>query len=120
MLFHSLRQSTWLAKLALLWFVLTTGIAVASPILNPLHQTTLCSQNGDMVMVVLDDENRATYTGATLDCPLCFMGQATLPAQTLALDPQLPLGRMQPTMALARLAIALDLSPPSRGPPSFN
>lgn len=119
MLFHSLRQSPWLAKLALLWFVLTMGIAVASPILKPQHQTTLCSQNGNMVMVVLDDESNTTYTGATLECSLCAIGHATVPAQLHVFESLQPLGQLQPSFALARLATAIDFSPPSRGPPSL-
>ncbi len=91
---------------------------MASPILSPQHQTMLCSQNGNMVTMVLDDQSNTT-DGAVLDCPLCFVGQTTVPAQVFVYQLQQRFGHLQPISALARRANAIDLSPPSRGPPSF-
>jgi len=42
-LLHTLRNTPWLAKLALLWFALTLGVAVASPLVNPQNELLICT-----------------------------------------------------------------------------
>jgi hypothetical protein len=51
-LMHTLRNTPWLARLALLWFVMTVGVAVASPMVNPQQELIICSAAG-MVKVKL-------------------------------------------------------------------
>ena len=43
---HTLRNAPWLARLALLWFVLTLGAAVASPMVQPQHGLVICTGAG--------------------------------------------------------------------------
>lgn len=73
-LFHSLRSSPWLARWALLWFVLTLGVAVGSPVVNPPSELVVCSSVGVHKIVLNDDMSTTTSAVQYLSCPLCLMG----------------------------------------------
>lgn len=118
MLLHSLRKSPWLAKMALLWFLLTLGVAVASPFVNPQHQASICSASAGMVIVVLDDDSNTSSASNTLDCPLCVIAQASVPVQLRVTETIQPLGQVLKSIPAACLAAATAAPPPSRGPPS--
>jgi hypothetical protein len=117
-LLHTLRNTPWLAKMALLWFALTLGVAVASPVLHPQTQITLCSAGGTMLNVLLNDDGSLDSSSATLDCPLCVLGHAGAPAQARAHEPIQPLGRVLQSIPAAHIAAASAAPPPSRGPPN--
>ena len=115
---QTLRNTPWLARLALLWFALTLGVAVASPLVNPQNEVLICSAASGMVKIVLNDDGSVS-SSATLDCPLCLVGlvvppvavslPATVHSQVTALQSSWP-------------DITLDVSaalPPSRGPPTL-
>ncbi len=79
-LLHTLRNTPWLAKLALLWFALTLGVAVAGPLVNPQQEQVICTSVG-MVKVVLNaDGSIATEPSPGSHCPLCVVGSAAPPA----------------------------------------
>lgn len=75
---HSLRSSVLLARLLLVWFALTLGVAGASPFINPQSMELVCSTGGEVKLVVTqgsnDDEgSKAQALGLhTLDCSLCL------------------------------------------------
>ena len=52
-LLQTLRNTPWLARLALLWFALSLGVAVASPMVNPQEELVICISAG-MVKVKLN------------------------------------------------------------------
>ncbi|APW45910.1 DUF2946 family protein [Rhodoferax antarcticus] len=65
---HTLRQFTrWVA----LWFVLSLGAAVASPLINPQAMSLICSSAGAMKVIVQTDDGAVELGSRGLDCPLC-------------------------------------------------
>ncbi|MDD2925994.1 DUF2946 family protein [Rhodoferax sp.] len=116
---QTLRNTPWLARLALLWFALTLGVAVASPVVNPQSEVLICSAAGGMVKIVLNDDGTVSSTSAALDCPLCVLGHAAAPVAVVAPEPVQPLGHVLQSIPAARLAAATAAPPPSRGPPAF-
>ena len=116
---HLLRNTPWLAKLALLWFALTLGAAVASPLVNPQDEMLICTSAG-MVKVVLNADGSVTTSPSTgVHCPLCVVGGAPPSCVSVVTTPVLPLGHVLQSIPAARIAAATAASPPSRGPPAF-
>ena len=116
-LFHALRSSHRLARLALLWFVLTLGAAVASPMVHPQAETAICSGMGMQKVVINDDGTTTTSAVSGISCPLCLMGgappQTTLPlvAAVQALD------NLVPSTPVVHVETLTASPPPARGPP---
>ena len=116
---HTLRTSPWLARLALLWFALTLGVAVASPMVNPQHELMVCSSAGMIKLSVNADGSVSATQSSEAHCPLCMVGGAP-PAgavQTFAFAQ--PLGHVQASHSAAHFAARAVGLPPSRAPPSF-
>ena len=119
---HALRNTPWLAKLALLWFALTMGAAVASPVVKPQTELVICTGAG-MLKVVLTDDGTVT-SGATADtsdvlvCPLCLLAGAPLSARFNTTRAPRPLGHVLPHIPAAHIAALTAAPPPARGPPT--
>jgi hypothetical protein len=120
---HTLRNSPWLAKLALLWLALTLGAAVASPMVNPQTEGVICTGAG-MLKVMLDDDG-AVNTAATSDtadtlfCPLCLFGAAPPLARVDTVEAPQPLSQVLPYIPAAHIATSTAAPPPARGPPTL-
>lgn len=113
---HTLRNTPWLARLALLWFALTLGMAVAAPVLTGDKQVTLCSAGG-MVKLVLNDDGSTSSAPAALDCPLCAVGGAPGPVMLLPSEPPRTSCHTRQGFSAAH-SITLSAAPlPARGPP---
>jgi len=54
---HSLRQAKFVARLLLVWFVFSIGIASASPLVSPKAMELVCSSGGVMKLVSSDNNN---------------------------------------------------------------
>ena len=81
---RTLRHFTLLTRLVLAWFVLSLGVAVASPIVKPQDVLLVCTGSGAMkVLVKADDGSTSEVAGATLDCPLCASVSAPPPVACL-------------------------------------
>lgn len=118
-LLHTLRNAPWLAHVALLWFALTLGVAVASPMVNPQQELVICTSAG-MVKVVLNaDGSISTSPSGEASCPLCVVGGAPPSFVSVVIPPAQPLGRVLQSIPAARHAAATAALPPSCGPPSF-
>ena len=121
-LLHTLRNSPWLAKLALLWFALTLGAAVASPMVNPKTELVICTGAGMFKVVLAMDGTVTTATTAdtsdALFCPLCLLGGAPPPARTHVAQAPHPLRQVRQSMPTAHIAALTAAPPPARGPPS--
>lgn len=116
-LFHSLRSSPWLAKLALLWFVLTLGVAVASPVVHPQEERVICSSAGMQKVVLNDDGSISTSSVEGMSCPLCLMADAPPVSTVLAVEQPRFLSHVlysKPTAQPAAVGAAPLLA---RGPP---
>jgi hypothetical protein len=115
---YILRTSLMLTRLVLAWFMLTVGVAVASPVISPQTLVLLCSHEGRKA-VVLDADGQVVTTGQqSLDCPLCLpvvgpppASFASLPAPTLTFAAPL---HVSPSQYYAPVGAPL----PARGPPS--
>lgn len=116
---QALRNSLSLTRLVMAWFLLTLGVAVASPVVQPLHMEMICSAGGSMQMVMLDDSGEPIAgPHHALDCPLC-LSVITPPVHSSPhlTQPQ-PLGHaLQPVVA-ARIAALVGAPLPPRGPPA--
>jgi len=116
---HTLRNTPWLARLALLWFAMTLGAAVASPLIAPQDELLICTSAG-MVKVVLNADGSVTTSPSVgAHCPLCVVGGAPPSFARVVVPPVQPLGRVLQSMPAAHIAAATAAPPPSRGPPGF-
>jgi hypothetical protein len=116
-LLHLLRSSPWLARLALLWFALTLGVAVASPLVHPQSELVICSGVGMHKVVLNDDGTVTTSSVPGISCPLCLVGGSPPQATTrnVALAPSL--GYVRHSVAASHIGSLTAAPPPARGPP---
>ncbi len=114
-----LRYAIQLTRFVLVWFVLSVGVAVASPIVNPHGMDLVCTSTGSMKLVAPGDDDVAAASH-TLDCPLCASISAPPPAFNTTLTQPAPLAHALQPVAAAHIA-ALTAPPlPSRGPPTLS
>ena len=75
----TLRATKTLARLVLAWFVLTLGVAMASPVVATKTFEMVCSDGGPMKFIAVDQNGDVTAVSQhTLDCAMCL--PASLPA----------------------------------------
>jgi hypothetical protein len=117
---HALRRAAVLARLVLAWFVLTLGVAVASPLVRPPAVEWVCSGAGMVKMLVTSADGTVLdrSTGG-MDCALCLPTGAPPPMDFRHPPPPRlqPLGESLRSIPAARLAAATAAPPPARGPP---
>ncbi len=116
-----LRHAHLLGRLVLLWFVLSIGAAVASPLVNPQALELVCSSVGEVKVIVQTDDGGEELGAAHMDCPLCIPSGDAPPPAMVALPPAvLALGRAVQPIPAARIAAATGAPLPARGPPLFS
>ena len=114
-----LRNAHLLARLVLVWFTLSIGVAIASPLIKPLSVQLVCSASGAVKTI---DEAGDDDTGAlrnTLDCPLCAAVSAPpsqSSIQSLASTSLLTVLQLRPDTQQPRRPAAPF---PPRGPPAL-
>jgi hypothetical protein len=109
-----------LGRLVLLWFVLSLGAAIASPVVNPQAMEVVCSSAGAVKVVVKTDDGAQELGASHLDCPLCVLTGAPPPALPVVQLPQpQPLGHALQSIPAARIAAATAAPLPARGPPTL-
>lgn len=118
---QSLRNARQLARWVLACFALVTGVAIASPLLQPQGMEVICSGAGVMKLMVAGSDDPAGNTQQpTLDCPLCTGMYAPPPVQRQPFVPVHPLAHRLQSIPAAQIA-ALTAAPlPARGPPVFS
>lgn len=118
---QTLRHFTFVTRLVLVWFVLSLGVAVASPIIKPQDILLVCTGAGAMkVLVKADDGSTSDLGSKTMDCPLCTPMTALLsPASHAALGPAQPLSYALQDIAAVHDAARAAAPLPARGPPSL-
>ncbi|MBB1603915.1 hypothetical protein [Variovorax sp. UMC13] len=101
-----------------LWsFVLSLGVAAASPLLQPQALELVCASTGAVKMVVHTADGVQELGAGHLDCPLCLPGGAPPHAASEALaTAPLPRGRLSRSVEATRVALAAAPLP-ARGPP---
>lgn len=113
---HILRRSSLLLRLVLAWFVLTVGIAAASPLVQPQSMELICSANGTMMVVVTDDDGGAGMRHA-LDCPICMTVPLPATAPSVSFDQPDPMAHALEKLSVAHMASLIGAPLPPRGPP---
>lgn len=108
------------ARLALAWLVLTLGVATASPWVSPQTMQFVCSDMGQIKLVVTggDPGDIAEAGHQTLDCPAClsFLLPASPATPTLPRFMPAPAPALTPTADAPVPSLARAPLPP-RGPP---
>ena len=118
---QALRQAHQLTRWVLLCFLLSLGVAMASPLVKPQALELICSGSGAMkVLVYTDDGLQELPAHHSLDCPLCA-ATGLPPAHASVLAPaQLALSYALQTIAAAHIAPRIGAPLPARGPPNFS
>ena len=76
---QTLRRAHFLARLVLVWFALSLGVAAASPLVQPRVMELVCSSAGMVKILVQTDDGMQEVSNHTLDCPLCLAAGARRP-----------------------------------------
>jgi len=116
-LLHTLRNTPWLARLALLWFALALGVAVASPLVNPQNELLICSAAGMIKVVLNTDGSVSTSPSTEVHCPLCVGGGAPPVFFSLSFPSSQPFETALPGVPATHVAVLTAAPLPPRGPP---
>ena len=117
---QTLRSLRWLARLVLAWFVVSMGVAVASPLVNPQAMELICSGSGAIKLLVKTDDGAQEMQSHSLDCPLCAQVGAPPPASQAQLPVAHPLAHALRPIPAAHIAARTAAPLPPRGPPVFS
>ena len=117
---QTLRSLGWLARLMLAWFVVSMGVAVASPLVNPQAIELICSGSGAIKLLVKTDDGVQEMQSHTLDCPLCAHVGAPPPAAQALLPVVHPLAHALRPIPAAHIAARTAAPLPPRGPPALS
>lgn len=118
---QTLRNAHLIARLVLVWFALSVGVAMASPIVKPQGVELICSASGLMKLLVKTDGGGKVVSLHTLDCSLCASGN-TPPPPLLGWcgEPAQALAHVLRSVAAAHVASLTAAPLPARGPPAFS
>jgi hypothetical protein len=121
------RPATGLIRWVLLWFALSLGAAIASPVVHPQAMELVCSATGSVKAIVHTDDGAQELGAGHMDCPLCMLAGAPPATPTLelvcsatGLPVLMPLAHAVPPIAAAHIAAATAAPMPARGPPSLS
>lgn len=114
------RTARFIARWVLVWLVLSLGVAIASPLINPQATQMVCSGTGAMKLMVQNDEGSTEWGSLTLDCPLCTHLGAPPPALTWGAEPAFELAFSLLPLETARMASLLRSPWQARAPPSLS
>lgn len=115
---QALRNAHYLASFVLVWFALTIGVSIASPIVKPQVTQLVCSASGATNVPVTDDGPVPTASH-TLHCPLCAGIGAPPPVVRVQFDPVLPTAQVLQPVESNHIASATAAPLPARGPPKY-
>lgn len=108
-----------LGRAVLAWFLLSLGVAVASPLVNPQALELVCSGAGVMKVVVKSDGGAQEMGAGRLDCPMCMpLAAPPPPVAAGAVPPPSPLSYALRPVAAAHIAAVTAAPLPARGPPA--
>lgn len=111
------RQTRFLARIVLAWFVLFVGASVASPALMSGTVQVVCSAGGVMKLVVQHDEDALAGVAPGMDCPLCAPVLPPPAARSGTFDPPSALAHALEPVPAAHIAWLTRAPLPARGPP---
>ena len=107
------RLRWWVAA----WFLLSVGVAVASPIVQPRAMELVCSASGAAKIVIQSSDGGAASDTQDMDCSLCLLENAPPKPVSVGL-PALPFIAVAPQpLACDPLPASTAAPPPARAPP---
>lgn len=115
---QTLRHAHLIARFVLVWFALSIGVAIASPLVKPRAMELVCSGSGVMKLLITSDEGSEVVSLHTLDCSLCATGYAPPPIVQWRVEPVQPLVYAMQSLPAAEIAFLTAAPPPGRGPPT--
>ncbi len=116
---QTLRNAQALTRLVVVWFALFTGVAVASPLVNPEGLQLVCTAAGSAKLVQLDADGQAAGDSVDgLHCPLC-LPMSALPTVSVQTQGHTGLSFALAPSEQARLASLIGLPWQARAPPAF-
>lgn len=115
-----LRRSSLIARFLLACWLLSIGVAIASPLVKPQALELICSGAGVMKLLPKTDDGKQQAVSHALDCPLCAASGAPPPQvrPALALTPALAYELR--SRFSSQPASRTGAPPPARGPPAFS
>jgi hypothetical protein len=116
---QKLRNAHLIARFVLVWFALSIGAAIASPLVKPQVMDLVCTGGGGMKLLFKTDDAGKTVALHTMDCPLCVTASAPPAVVLLSTPPPFPLAHVLQSIAAAPVAAFVAAPPPARGPPDF-
>ena len=114
---QTLRRLRWIVRLVLAWFVLSIGVAVASPLVHPQSLELICSGTGAIKLLVKTDDGAKEMSSHALDCPLCAHVGAPLLITQAHVPVVHPLAHALRPIPAAHIAARTAAPLPPRGPP---
>lgn len=101
----------------LAWFVLSIGVAVASPVVQPRSMEIVCTSMGATKILVHTSSGTLELGVHGSECPLCLVSGAP-PASLASFSPILtPLSHASALLFISPVVAATAVPPPARGPP---
>lgn len=114
---HTLRTFLALRVIALVWFGLSLGAAMAAPMVQPQSMVMVCSSGGVVKILLQTDDGVIESSAAAMHCPLCLLSAPPPEPVHIGLPKPLPLARAARPVPAARSAAATAALPPARAPP---
>jgi Protein of unknown function (DUF2946) len=115
-----LRNARFLARFMLVWFALSIGVAIASPMVKPQGMQLICTGAGAMKVIATGDDGKAPPSSHTLDCPLCASISAPPPMDMVVFGVAAPRAFFQPAWFDSPPLFSFAAPPPARAPPSLS
>ena len=112
------RNAHLLARFVLVWFALSIGFAIASPLVKPQSVQLVCSASGAVKIIADGGDDETGALRNTLDCPLCAAVSAPLPQSSIQALVRMDLPtalQLRPVIQQPRRSAAPF---PPRGPPA--
>lgn len=114
------RPATGLVRWVLLWFALSLGAAIASPVVHPQAMELVCSATGSLKAIVHTEDGAQELGAGHMDCPLCMLAGAPPATPTHELPMLMPRAHAVRALPSAHIAAASAAPMPARGPPSLS
>lgn len=116
---QTLRHTHRFARLVLVWFVLSLGVAVASPLLQHQSMQLVCADSGAMKLVISSEDGSEAPKSHTLDCSLCVATAPPPPQRVAAVTSRQPCVFALERLPAVRIEVRTGAPLPPRGPPSL-
>lgn len=114
------RPGAGLIRWVLLWFALSLGAAIASPVVHPQSVELVCSSAGSVKAIVHTDEGAQELGMGHMDCPLCVLAGAPPATPAVELPAFVPPCHAVQPVPAAHVAVGTAAPPPARGPPPLS